>query len=207
MLQFACKRGDIVKNLKRDLPLLLLGTLIQAVGISSIHARSPITEGGVLGLTLLLYHWTGLSPAVSSLVLNAACYLYGISCLGSPFLIRSVIAGFAYAFFYILADPFAPLFPGILASPFLCSVIGALFIGIGAGLCVLAGGATSGDDALAMGLSKRFSCDIRLIYLISDLSILLLSLSYIPFSRIVWSLLTVLLSSEIIGLMQRIRHT
>ena len=67
-------------------------------------------------------------------------------------------------------------------------------------------GATSGDDAIAMGLSERLKCDIRIIYLVSDMTVLILSLSYIPFSRIVWSMLTVLLSGEIIGVMQRIRR-
>ena len=38
------------------------------------------------------------------------------------------------------------------------------------------------------------------------MTVLILSLSYIPFSRIVWSMLTVLLSGEIIGVMQRIRR-
>lgn len=197
------ERVDCVKKMKRDLPILLLGALIQAVGICNIHAMSPITEGGVLGMTLLLFHWTGLSPAISSVVLNAVCYLYGISRLGKPFLIRSAVASAAYAVFYLMVEPYAPLFPFLLTSPLLCAVAGALFVGIGAGLCVLAGGATSGDDAIAMGLSSRFGCDIRIVYFVSDMSVLLLSLSYISFSRIVWSLLTVLLSGEIIGLMQR----
>ena len=34
--------------------LTLLGSAIQAVGIANIHACAPITEGGVLGLTLLM---------------------------------------------------------------------------------------------------------------------------------------------------------
>ena len=189
------ERVDCVKKMKRDLPILLLGALIQAVGICNIHAMSPITEGGVLGMTLLLFHWTGLSPAI-----------YGISRLGKPFLIRSAVASAAYAVFYLMVEPYAPLFPFLLTSPLLCAVAGALFVGIGAGLCVLAGGATSGDDAIAMGLSSRFGCDIRIVYFVSDMSVLLLSLSYISFSRIVWSLLTVLLSGEIIGLMQRFRR-
>ena len=50
--------------------ILLLGSIIQAVGIYNIHALSNVTEGGVLGLTLLLHHWFQISPAVSSLVLN-----------------------------------------------------------------------------------------------------------------------------------------
>ena len=83
--------------------------------------------------------------------------------------------------------------------------MGALFIGIGAGLCVRAGGATTGDDALAMSLSHITKLPIQRIYLISDLSVLLLSLSYIPFRRIAYSLLTVILSGQIIGLIQKER--
>ena len=188
---------------RREIILLLLGTLIQAFGICNIHARCFLTEGGVLGTTLLLNHHLGLSPAFSSLVLNGLCYLYGIRRLGHPFLLRSAIASVSYAVFYLLLDPFAPLFPGLLASPLLCSVLGALHIGIGAGLCVLAGGATSGDDALAMAIRDRTGCDIRLVYLLSDTTVLLLSLSYIPFREIGYSLLTVLLSGEIIGLIQK----
>ena len=36
--------------------LVLAGSLIQAVGICNIHAYSEVTEGGGLGLTLLIYH-------------------------------------------------------------------------------------------------------------------------------------------------------
>ena len=81
---------------------------------------------------------------------------------------------------------------------------GALFIGIGAGLCVKAGGATAGDDALAMSISHIAKIDIQWVYLVTDLVVLLLSLSYIPFQRIFYSLLTVTLSGQIIGLIQKI---
>ena len=88
--------------------------------------------------------------------------------------------------------------------PLTASVAGALFIGIGAGLCVRSGGATSGDDALAMSLTHLTKIDIQWIYLASDLLVLTLSLSYIPFRRIIYSLLTVILSGQIIGLIQKI---
>ena len=195
--------GENRRVLGRDILLILLGAFIQAFGICNIHAQSPVTEGGVLGLTLLLAHHIGLSPAISSLVLNGACYLYGIHRLGRPFLLRSILASVAYSVFYAVFAPFAPLFPQILSSLFLCALLGALCIGIGAGLCVLAGGATSGDDAFAMGLRDKLKCDIRIIYLLSDLTVLLLSLTYIPLREIAWSLFTVLLSGEIIGLMQK----
>jgi uncharacterized membrane-anchored protein YitT (DUF2179 family) len=43
---------------------------------------------------------------------------------------------------------------------------------------------------------------IQNVYLVSDLTILGLSLTYIPFRRIAYSLLTVILSGQLIGLMQ-----
>ena len=88
--------------------------------------------------------------------------------------------------------------------PLLAAILGAMFIGIGAGLCVRAGGATTGDDALAMSLSHITKIPIQWIYLITDLSVLLLSLTYIPFRRIAYSLLTVILSGQLIGFLQNI---
>ena len=71
--------------------------------------------------------------------------------------------------------------------------------------CVRAGGAPTGDDALAMSLSSVLPVDIQWIYLVSDLVVLAASLSYIPLNKIMYSLLTVILSGQIIGVMQKIR--
>ena len=86
--------------------------------------------------------------------------------------------------------------------PLLASVAGALFVGIGAGLCVRGGGATGGDDALAMSISELLHVKIQSVYLVSDIVVLLLSLTYIPFRRIAYSLLTVILSGQLIGIVQ-----
>lgn len=175
---------------------------LQAVGMYNIHALSDITEGGVLGATLLVEHWFALSPAVSGFVLNAACYFLGWKTLGKEFIACSLIAASGFSVTYGICEQFPPLWPEIAAHPLLAAVLGALFIGIGAGLCVRAGGATCGDDALAMSLSHITKVPIQWVYLISDLSVLGLSLSYIPLSRIAYSLLTVVLSGQIIGLLQ-----
>ena len=53
-----------------------------------------------------------------------------------------------------------------------------------------------------MSLSHLTGIPIQNIYLVSDLTVLILSLSYIPFRRIAYSLLTVILSGQLIGLIQ-----
>ena len=185
--------------------VLLVGSVIQAIGIYNIHSLSNVTEGGVLGLTLLLQHWFQISPAVSSLILNLVCYAIGWRLLGKEFIGYSLVSICIYSASYGLFEQFPPLWPDIALYPLLAAIAGALFIGIGAGLCVRAGGATAGDDALAMSFSHLFRLPIQRIYLISDLAVLLLSLSYIPMQRIAYSLLTVVLSGQIIGLIQKIQ--
>lgn len=84
----------------------------------------------------------------------------------------------------------------------LAALVGALFVGVGAGLCVRIGGAPSGDDALAMSISHATGWKIQWVYLMSDLIVLVMSLSYIPVRRIRYSLFTVLMSGQLIGLIQ-----
>ena len=88
--------------------------------------------------------------------------------------------------------------------PLLAAVTGGLFIGIGSGICVRCGAATGGDDALAMSIHKLTGMKIEWVYTISDYSILLLSLSYIPFRRIFFSLLTVTISTQLVGLIVKL---
>lgn len=182
-----------------------LASALQAFGMYNIHALSGVTEGGIYGLILLLHHWTGLSPAISSFVLNAGCYALGWKTLGREFIGYSLAAACGYSVGYGICEQFPPLWPQIAQMPLPAAVAGALFIGVGAGLCVRVGGATSGDDALAMSLSHVTHIHIQWLYLISDLLVLGLSLSYIPLKRIGYSLLTVVLSGQIIGWIQNIR--
>ena len=185
--------------------IIILGSVIQAIGIYNVHAISNVTEGGVLGLTLLLRQWFALSPAVTSLVLNAICYALGWKTLGKSFIAYSALSIGTYSAAYAICEQFPSLWPEIVHYPLIAAIAGALFIGIGAGVCVRAGGATAGDDALAMSLNHITGWPIERIYLISDLTVLVLSLSYIPVRRIAWSLLTVVLSGQIIGWIQKIQ--
>jgi len=205
------KRGIFVKQFLRSLHLNCADTLVSifgsaflAFGLYNVHALSGVTEGGVLGLTLLLDHWFSISPSVPGAILNVLCYAMGWKLLGRRFLAYSFLSTLGFSLSYKLYEQFPPLFPQIANYPLLAAFIGAIFVGVGAGLCVKIGGAPGGDDALAMSVSHVTGWSIEKVYLLSDLIVLLLSLSYIPVKRIGFSLLTVILSGQIIGLIQKI---
>ncbi|MBR6800448.1 MAG: YitT family protein [Eubacteriaceae bacterium] len=183
----------------------MLGGTILAFGLYNIHSISSITEGGILGLTVWLYHHFGLSPALTNLIFNIICYLLGLKVLGVSFIIYSAFAGGAFSLSYAIFEMFPRVYPQIASYPILAATLGAIFVGVGIGICVKAGGAPGGDDALAMSISSMTKMKIQWAYLFSDLSVLMLSLTYIPLGKIIYSLYSVILSGQIIGWWQKIR--
>ena len=131
-----------------------LGSMILAFGLYHVHAYSGITEGGVLGLVLLLQYWLDLSPALSGPVINTACFVLGWKVLGCRFVIYSALASLAFSLAWAGCELMDPLWPALADQPLLAALAGALFVGVGCGLCIRTGGATGGDDALAMALTE-----------------------------------------------------
>ena len=183
---------------------LAVGTAILSFGLFNIHSRCSITEGGVLGMILLLEHWFKISPSITGVILDFSCYFIGWRLLGNSFLKNAVFSTCCFSLWYRLWENTGYIIPDLSHMPLAASVCGAVFVGIGVGLVVKEGGASGGDDALALVISKMAKCRISKAYLITDLTVLTLSLSYIPFSRIVYSLITVTLSSRIIDKIQDI---
>ena len=186
------------KELKNYL-IIYVGTFIMAFGLYNVHARCAVTEGGVLGGVLLLENWFGWSPSITGLVMDLSCYAIGFRYLGWSFARYSLAASVFFSVNYRLFEITGPLFPDLSRWPVLAAVVGGIFIGIGVGLCVRIGGAAGGDDALAMVIARKFRTDISNAYLFTDLLILTLSLTYIPLARIACSLITVTISSKLIG--------
>lgn len=184
--------------------LVILGNAVLAFGLYNIHAVAGITEGGVLGLMLLLNKHFSISPARSEMILDTLCYAFGFKVLGLGFIGYSAVAIVSFSGVYSVLECFPPLFPAIADHPLIAAITGAVFVGVGAGISVRAGGASGGDDALAMSIDRLTHIGVEKVYLISDVTVLLLSLTYIPPKRIVYSLITVVLSGQIIGFIQKI---
>ena len=183
---------------------LIAGTAILSFGLFNIHSQCDITEGGVLGMILLLEHWFKISPSITGVILDFSCYFIGWKMLGNSFLKNAIFSTCCFSLWYRLWDYTGYIIAGMSAVPLAAAVAGAVFVGIGVGIVVKEGGAAGGDDALALVISKIAKCRISRAYLLTDLTVLTLSLSYIPFSKIIFSFITVTLSSRIIDKIQDI---
>lgn len=184
---------------KKEISLIILGSAIMAFGIVNIHMPSQITEGGVLGLVLFSHKVLGLDPSVMSVVFDLICYALAFHMMGWTFLQKAFVASTSFALAYKLCLALPNLLPNFYQDPFLAAVLGGIFVGVGCGLVVTQGGAAGGDDALAMVISNKMGGSISRAYLLTDSVVLLLSLTYIAPQRLIFSFITTLVSSFLIG--------
>ena len=181
---------------------IVLGTAITTFGIYNVHRQADITEGGILGLILLFNFWLGMSSSILSPLLDTLSYALGFKYLGKEFLKTSIFATICMAGFFRLWELFPPVLPSLAEYPLTAALVGGCFIGTGCGLVVRQGASCAGDDALALVISKITGCRISRAYLLTDVTVLVFSLSYIPAKRIVYSLITVTVSSFLIDFIQ-----
>ena len=172
--------------------------LPQPNGAEQQALRAAITEGGVIGLVLLINHWLGVPASVASPLLDAASYVLAFKFLGWDFLLSAGVASVSLAGFYRIWECLPPMLPDLTPWPLAAALLGGVFVGVGVGLIVRQGGSSGGDDALALVIHKLTGWRLSRAYLFTDLTVLFASLSYIPFRRIAFSLVTVTVSSLLI---------
>lgn len=184
---------------------IFLGSAILSFGMYNIHQQADITEGGVIGLNLLTHHWFGISVAFVAPVLDFICYSIAYKHLGKRFLILSVFTSLIFSGFFRFWEMFPPMIPNLSDSPLLAGILGGLFVGVGVGFIVREGSSSGGDDALALVISKKFKLRLSKAYMLTDFLVLGLSISYIPVTKILYSVIAVTISSKTIELIQNIK--
>lgn len=189
----------------KKLLLIVLGAAICTFGIHNIHQRVNITEGGIIGLMLLVEHWLGVSPAYITPILDAACYLLAFKYLGGMFIKLSLISTLCVSGWYKVWEQLPYLFPDLSQKPLVGALVGGVFVGVGFGLIIRQGGSGGGDDALALTISHLFRWRLSVAYMFTDFVVLALSLTYIPFLRIAFSIITVTISSNLIDLVKNFK--
>ena len=147
----------------------MCGTAICSFGIYNVHDQSGITEGGALGLVLLLNHWFDIPSSLATPIIDIVCYVLAFRALGRKFLEVSAISTLSMAMFFRIWEHFPPVLPSLEDKPLLAALLGALFIGVGVGIVVKNGGSCGGDDALALFIHKVSGWRLSRAYLIAIL--------------------------------------
>ena len=184
-------------ELKR-IGIIMLGATILAFGSYNFNYQNNITEGEVLGLLLLIKNVFDISPSFSSLIIDLSLFALGTKFFGKKFLLYSVLSTITFSTTYNLWESIGFLIPSFENNMLMASVLAG--IGVGVGLVIRGGGASGGDDVIALVGNKFTPLKVNHIYLISDCIVLMLSLVYLDFKQLLFSLIAVTISGKIISL-------
>ena len=182
-----------------DVFLIIIGSAIVAFALYNIHSRIGIAEGGQLGVELLMYNWFKVSPGIVALIIDIIAFTLGSVFLGKKFVLNAIIGTLSYSLFYFGFEQIGYILPDLSNNLFYAAVLGGSLIGMGCGIVVGLNGACGGDDSLALVLAKITKLPIALCYFFLDVSVILLSLSYMSLDKLIYSLLTAFISSILIG--------
>lgn len=191
------------QQILKSVLLIVLGSSILSFGSYNLNYQNSVTEGGVLGLILLIKNIFDISPAITSLIIDVSLFALGSKFFGKKFLLYSLVSTTTFSITYKTWESIGFLIPSLMNNMLIGSILAGVFVGVGVGFVVRGGGAAGGDDVIAL-LGNRFTkLKVNHIYLITDAIVLLLSLVYLDFKQVFFSIIAVTISGKIISLIYK----
>lgn len=181
-----------ILNEIRSAILIILGVLSATFGLKSFLIPNGFIDGGVMGISLLVNHETGISLAFLITVINLPfIVLIGWWQISKIFSIKSMI-GIALLALAVAAMPFQP----ITSDKLLVAVFGGFFLGAGIGLTIRGGGVIDGTETLAIFLSRKRSLTVGDFILIFNIIIFSVAAYLLTIEVALYSVLTYLAASK-----------
>ncbi|WP_255259690.1 YitT family protein [Lentibacillus sp. CBA3610] len=140
----------------KDFGLMVLGTFFFAFSVTIFAMPNSLAEGGIPGLSLLLYFGLGWSPALVNFIANGIVLLISYRYLPKSVIIKSIIAIPLFSIFlFILEDLGSPL-----NDPLLAALYTGVFTGVGFGFIFRSGSTIGGTSTIAKVLNYKFGWEI-----------------------------------------------
>jgi uncharacterized membrane-anchored protein YitT (DUF2179 family) len=185
-------------NLKFSVPynlaFLTAGSLILGIGVKSIALPHGFISGGMAGICLLIYYWTGLfSPGVLYFMINVPIFLLGWWFLSRRFFYYSLYGMTALTLAIDLLDFQIPV-----QEPMLAVLAGGALMGAGAGMILHSLGSAGGNDIIAIILNQRYSIGIGTFFFYFNIALFSFSLGKLPIDLVLFSMAMSFVSSQVL---------
>lgn len=179
-----------------DITIILSGTFLLAAVLYHLHFQNNLTEGGFIGLAFLFQNFFHVSPSLVTLLLDIPFVILGYRYLGKKMMFHTCIGIFSFSFFYSIMEKYSPFTIDLSNHLWVASIAGGVLVGIGLGMILKVGAATGGDEIASLLMSKLYKLSIGKIFFTFDSIVLLLSLTYLDWENISYTLLSVFICSK-----------
>jgi len=135
---------------------LTVGALLVAVGLELFLVPNNVIDGGVIGISIILSHVTGIALSAFIVILNLPFLIIGYKQIGKSFAISTMYAVMMLALFSYLFHPIDPL----TDNQMLATIFGGIILGIGVGTIIRFGGALDGTEIVAIISSNKIGFSV-----------------------------------------------
>jgi len=188
------KNRHYTYRLSYNLVLITAGAFIFGVGVKAIALPHGLITGGMSGLGLLLYYWTGrLSPGIWYFAINIPIFIFGWWFVSRRF--------FAYSLFGTAVLSLAMEVTNFripVHEPMLAVLAGGVLIGAGSGIILHSLGSAGGNDVIAIILNQKFNVRIGTFFFLFNVSLFAFSLGRLALDLVLYSLAMSFVTSQVL---------
>ena len=179
--------------------LIVLGSVIYAIGFQYFMFPNNIVSGGITGVSMIINHFTHWPVGMMVLAMNVPLFLIAWRHFGTDYLVGSLVGT---AVSSICVDLFASTGFVATTDPMLGSIIGGVIKGAGMGLIYYVGASTGGVDIVAKMLRQKYQqINFGTIVLIIDVVIVAAyALALKQYQSAMYSLIGMYVVSKVVDL-------
>jgi len=194
------ERDKIRKNNLFDYVMIMVGSLIMAIGLMLFLIPNKVSAGGVSGISTILYHMFNWPAGITMLALNIPLFLIGIKVFGRKFGMKTFWGIIWISLFSDLIDVILKL-PPLTTDPILATIYGGLLLGGGLGIIMKGRGTTGGSDIIARILNKYFHLSLGISFMIIDTVIIItMGIIFKNVELILFCLISLAISSKVVDM-------
>jgi uncharacterized membrane-anchored protein YitT (DUF2179 family) len=135
---------------------ITLGSFLVAIGLDLFLVPNSVIDGGIIGISIILSHITGINLSFFIFLLNIPFLILGYKQIGKSFAINTMYAVTLLSVFSFLLHSYNPW----TNDQILASVFGGIILGIGVGTIIRFGGALDGTEIVAIIASNKFGFSV-----------------------------------------------
>ena len=182
-----------------DYIMITIGCISYGIGWTIFLLPNHIGNGGVAGLSSIVFWGFNTPVYVTYLVLNSILLAAALKTLGLKFCIKTIYGVLTIT---LVTTVLREIFPNptiLQDQPFMVALIGAIFCGLGLGFCLSYNGSSGGSDIVAAIVNKYRDISLGRVLVLVDTSIV--SLSYFvvhDFEKVIYGYVCLIITSFVL---------
>lgn len=154
-----------------DILFIIVGAFFFSLAVNLFIIPNEFAEGGVTGISIILYYLYQWSPGLVNLILNGILLIVGYKFLDRTTTIYTIIAVMFNSMFLHLTESWQITADDLIVN----AIFGGVFAGVGIGMIVRVGGTTAGSVIMAKMMNKYLDWNISYALLFFDLIVVFAS--------------------------------